>query len=101
MVRELAVDDAGTRSNELLSTECKKALAVDHAGDGFYRGDDAGGIRRLQFLSASLQQLSQIYGAMAGFIILVTWIYVASLILLIGAETDSIVENFRRSGATA
>lgn len=33
------------------------------------------------------------YGAMAGFIILVTWIYIASLILLVGAEIDSTVEN--------
>ncbi|HEX4486582.1 MAG TPA: YihY/virulence factor BrkB family protein, partial [Terriglobales bacterium] len=31
------------------------------------------------------------YGAMAGFIILMTWIYLGSLILLIGAETDGIL----------
>ncbi len=36
------------------------------------------------------------YGTMAGFIILMTWIYVASLILLIGAETDSVIEDTRQ-----
>jgi membrane protein len=33
------------------------------------------------------------YGTMAGFIILMVWIYLASLILLIGAETDSVIER--------
>ena len=33
------------------------------------------------------------YGTMAGFIILMFWIYLASLILLIGAETDSVIER--------
>jgi membrane protein len=41
------------------------------------------------------------YGTMAAFIILMTWIYLASLILLIGAETDSICENLQRRGAAA
>lgn len=35
------------------------------------------------------------YGAMAGFIILVMVIYIASLVLLIGAEIDSVRENLR------
>ncbi|MGH9739916.1 MAG: YihY/virulence factor BrkB family protein [Candidatus Acidiferrales bacterium] len=35
------------------------------------------------------------YGAMAGFIILVIVIYIASLVLLIGAEIDSVRENLR------
>ena len=34
----------------------------------------------------------RIYGALGGFIILMLWIYIASLILLIGAETDREVE---------
>jgi len=38
------------------------------------------------------------YGAMAGFIILLTWIYLASLILLVGAETDSAIEQIKRHG---
>lgn len=37
----------------------------------------------------------QYYGAMAGFIILVMVIYIASLVLLIGAEIDSVRENVR------
>jgi uncharacterized BrkB/YihY/UPF0761 family membrane protein len=36
---------------------------------------------------------------MAGFIILMTWIYLGSLILLIGAETDGILENVNRRGS--
>lgn len=39
------------------------------------------------------------YGAMAGFVILVTCIYIASLILLIGAEIDSVLENLRHPEA--
>lgn len=39
------------------------------------------------------------YGAMAGFIILVMVIYIASLVLLIGAEIDSVRENIRSQKA--
>jgi membrane protein len=43
----------------------------------------------------------QYYGAMAGFVILVMVIYIASLVLLIGAEIDSVRENLRtRRSAT-
>lgn len=35
------------------------------------------------------------YGAMAGFVILVTVIYITSLVLLIGAEIDSVRDNLR------
>ncbi len=38
----------------------------------------------------------EFYGAMAVFIILMTWIYIASLILLIGAEIDSAMGKLRR-----
>lgn len=41
------------------------------------------------------------YGAMTTFVILATWIYMASLILLIGAEIDSAVERRSRQGAFA
>lgn len=41
------------------------------------------------------------YGAMAAFVILLTWIYLLSFILLIGAETDSVLENLERRRATA
>lgn len=45
----------------------------------------------------------QYYGAMAGFIILVMVIYITSLVLLIGAEIDSVRENLRteKNGRTA
>jgi membrane protein len=36
----------------------------------------------------------RIYGALGGFIILMLWIYLASLILLIGAETDREIERW-------
>ena len=35
----------------------------------------------------------RVYGAIGGFIILMLWIYLASVILLIGAETDSEIER--------
>jgi membrane protein len=41
------------------------------------------------------------YGTMAGFIIVITWIYVGSLILLIGAEIDSVLEGLKRQGRVA
>jgi len=41
------------------------------------------------------------YGTMAGFIIVMTWIYVGSLILLVGAEIDSVLEGLKRQGRVA
>lgn len=41
------------------------------------------------------------YGTMAAFIILMTWIYIASLILLVGAEIDSVKEKLQRRGTPA
>lgn len=38
------------------------------------------------------------YGAMAGFVILIVVIYIASLVLLIGAEIDSVREDLRSRG---
>jgi membrane protein len=42
----------------------------------------------------------RIYGALGGFIILMLWIYVANLILLIGAETDCAVEQLAMEAGT-
>jgi membrane protein len=42
----------------------------------------------------------RIYGALGGFIILMLWIYLASLILLIGAETDSEIERLSRESGS-
>jgi len=39
------------------------------------------------------------YDALMVFIVLTVWIYLASFILLVGAETNSVLEEFRRAGA--
>jgi membrane protein len=41
------------------------------------------------------------YGALAGFIILMTWVYISNLLLLVGAEMDHAIENLRVRGASA
>ena len=43
----------------------------------------------------------RVYGALAGFIVLMVWIYFLSLILLVGAETDRIIESRHRAGILA
>ena len=43
----------------------------------------------------------RVYGALAGFIVLMVWIYFLSLILLVGAETDRIIESRHRAGIPA
>ncbi len=43
----------------------------------------------------------RLYGALAGFIILMMWIYIASLILLVGAEIDNALEHIKREGKFA
>jgi membrane protein len=43
----------------------------------------------------------QFYGAMAGFVILMTWFYLVSLILLIGAELDSVREKLQERRVTS
>lgn len=53
------------------------------------------------FYLAHFGSYPRFYGAMAGFIILVTWIYIASLILLVGAEIDSTVENLHERRSVA
>lgn len=45
--------------------------------------------------------LPRVYGTLAGFIILMMWIYISTLILLIGAETDSAVDELKAQGASA
>ena len=43
----------------------------------------------------------RIYGALAGFIILLVWIYIANLILLVGVEIDRALGELRKDGARA
>jgi membrane protein len=38
----------------------------------------------------------RVYGTLAGFIILMMWIYISTLILLIGAETDTAVAELSK-----
>jgi membrane protein len=45
--------------------------------------------------------IPKIYGALAGFVVLMLWIYAANLILLIGAETDTAVRARRLHEAGA
>ena len=45
--------------------------------------------------------LPRVYGTLAGFIILMMWIYISTLILLVGAETDSAVDELKTEGASA
>ena len=45
--------------------------------------------------------ISRIYGALAGVIIFMFWIYMSSLILLIGAETDTVIEELKQERESA
>jgi membrane protein len=42
----------------------------------------------------------KVYGALAGFVVLMLWIYMASLILLIGAETERVLEGAQNEPPT-
>jgi membrane protein len=45
--------------------------------------------------------IPKIYGTLAGFIIFMIWIYIGNFILLVGAETDTAVEELANVGACA
>jgi len=45
--------------------------------------------------------IPKIYCALAGFLVLVLWIYAANLMLLIGAETGTVLRERRPLGASA
>ena len=45
--------------------------------------------------------IPRVYGTLAGFIVFMMWIYMANLILLIGAETDTAIEEMQKEGLTA
>jgi membrane protein len=45
--------------------------------------------------------VATLYGALAGFIVLMLWIYLGNLILLIGAETDSVLRERKLAEASA
>jgi membrane protein len=45
--------------------------------------------------------IPKLYGALAGFIVIMLWMYIGCIILLIGAETDTAVQELRGNGAQA
>jgi membrane protein len=45
--------------------------------------------------------IPKIYGALGGFIILMIWIYIANMILLVGAETDTAMQELTHAGVSA
>jgi membrane protein len=53
------------------------------------------------FFVAHGSNIPKLYGALAGFIVLMLWIYAANLILLIGAETDTALRERRLHEAGA
>lgn len=53
------------------------------------------------FYVAHGSNIPKIYGALAGFLVLVLWIYAANLMLLIGAETGTVLRERRPLGASA
>lgn len=44
-------------------------------------------------------EISQIYGALTGFIVMMLWIYLASFSLILGAETDTAVNELAHAGS--
>jgi len=53
------------------------------------------GTNIFDFYVAHSSEISRIYGALAGFIVLMLWIYAANLALIVGAETDSVYWELR------
>jgi membrane protein len=48
-----------------------------------------------------VSNVPKVYGALAGFIMLLLWIYFTNLILLLGAQIDRVLEKMAASGAAA
>jgi membrane protein len=42
-------------------------------------------------------EIAQIYGTLTGFIVMMLWIYLATFSLILGAETDTAVNELSRS----
>jgi membrane protein len=53
------------------------------------------------FYITHASNIPKIYGALAGFIIFMIWIYIASFIVLVGTETDTAIKELRNAGASA
>lgn len=55
----------------------------------------------VNFYVRHTSSFSKLYGAIAGFIVFLLWVYVASLILLIGAEAEKAARLTQEQGASA
>ncbi len=55
----------------------------------------------LNFYMNHATNISRLYGTLTGFIVIMLWIYVANLSLLIGAETDTALTEFKTDAAGA
>jgi len=49
------------------------------------------------FYMRHTSEISQVYGTLTGFIIMMLWIYLASFSLILGAETDSAIGGLQAS----
>jgi membrane protein len=70
-------------------------------GTAFVALTDLGTSACFNFYLRHFGSFPKFYGTLAGFIIVMTWIYIGSLILLIGAEIDSALEGLKRQGGVA
>ena len=57
------------------------------------------GIGLFDFYISHNSEIPRIYGTLAGFVILMLWIYTANLVLIVGAETDSAFHELRSGRA--
>ena len=55
----------------------------------------------LNFYMNHADNISRLYGTLTGFIVIMLWIYVANLSLLVGAETDAALTEFKTHPAEA
>lgn len=62
-----------------------------------YMGASAG----FNFYLQHFDSYPRLYGTLAGFIILMTWVYISNVILLIGAEMDHAIELMKGRGDSA
>ena len=68
---------------------------MDERGHRICRGHAGASHRRIEHLCEAVLSYPTVYGTLGGFIVLVLWIYIASLILLVGAEIDREIEQAR------
>lgn len=60
-----------------------------------------GATEAVNFYMRHTSSFSKVYGAIAGFIIFLTWVYIASLVVLAAAEAEKAARNAEGKGASA